>query len=65
LVRDVRSLIVLKKFGATLLDAKVDLNPHQVEAALAFNPTVKGCYPSVKLVLLKPLVAFYFLKKMG
>ena len=23
-----------EKFGATLMDAKVDLNPHQVEAAL-------------------------------
>lgn len=33
-----------EKFGATLLDAKVDLNPHQVEAALfAFkSPLSKG-----------------------
>ena len=34
----------LEKFGATLFDAKVDLNPHQVEAALfAFkSPLSKG-----------------------
>lgn len=34
----------LKKFGATLMDAKVELNPHQVEAALfAFkSPYSKG-----------------------
>ena len=33
-----------EKFGATLLDAKVDLNPHQIEAALfAFkSPLSKG-----------------------
>jgi hypothetical protein len=57
----------LQKLAATLADAQVDLNPHQIDAALfAFrSPLSRGAIRPMKSVLEKPLKPEFFFRRNG
>lgn len=49
----------VNRLSLSLFDASVDLNPHQIEAALfaISNPLSKGVIPTMKSALAKPMAS--------